>query len=60
MESYLCRRRFTDNLKYDWLMVLSLDGAGYYHVTLLELGICSTSAILESYNCFQNFYTLKK
>ena len=26
----------------------------------LELGICSTSAILESYNCFRNFYTLKK
>ena len=27
---------------------------------LLELGICSISAILESYNCFRNFYTLKK
>ena len=26
---------------------------------LLELGICSTSAILESYICFRNFYTLK-
>ena len=26
----------------------------------LELGICSISAILESYICFRNFYTLKK
>ena len=26
----------------------------------LELGICSISAILESYNWFRNFYTLKK
>ena len=29
-------------------------------VAFLELGICSISAILESYNCFRNFYTLKK
>ena len=29
-------------------------------LAFLELGICSISAILESYICFRNFYTLKK
>ena len=36
MEAYICRGRFTENLKYDWLMMMSLGGAGvnFYHVTL--------------------------
>ena len=35
MEAYLCRGRFIVNLKYDWLVMMSLDGAvvSFYHVT---------------------------
>ena len=31
-----CRECFVDNLEYDWLMMMSLDGAviSLYHVTL--------------------------
>ena len=32
----------------------------YDHILLLELGVCSISAINESYTCYRNFYTLKK
>ena len=36
MEAYIRRGHFIDNLKYDWLMVMVLDGIGVecYHVTL--------------------------
>ena len=36
MDAYRCRGRFTENLKYDWLMMMSLGGAvvSFYHVTL--------------------------
>ena len=27
MEAYTCRAGFTGNLKYDWLMMMSLGGA---------------------------------
>ena len=35
MEAYLCRGRYIVNLKYDWLMMMSLGGAvvSFYHVT---------------------------
>ena len=35
MEAYLCRGRFIVNLKYDLLVMMSLDGAvvSFYHVT---------------------------
>ena len=35
METYICRGRFADDLEYDWLMMMSLDGAvvSVYHVT---------------------------
>ena len=39
---------------------LNKANASDTEATFLELGICSTSAILESYICFRNFYTLKK
>ena len=35
MEAYICRGCLTVNLKYDWLMMMSLGGAlnSFYHVT---------------------------
>ena len=35
MEAYLCRGHFIVNLKYDWLVMMSVGGAvvGFYHVT---------------------------
>ena len=35
MEAYLCRGRYIVNLKYDWLVMMSLGGAvvSFYHVT---------------------------
>ena len=35
MEAYLCRGRYIVNLKYDWLVNMSLGGAvvSFYHVT---------------------------
>ena len=41
----------------DIMGLLTLSRPNQY---FLELGICSISAILESYNWFRNFYTLKK
>ena len=34
MEVYICRGHFIDNLKYDWLMMMSFGGAVFcfYHV----------------------------
>ena len=34
MEAYLCRGRYIVNLKYDWLVMMSLGGAvvSFYHV----------------------------
>ena len=29
MEAYISRGHFIDNLKYDWLMIMSLDGADH-------------------------------
>ena len=36
MEAYMCRGRFTEDLKNDWLMMMSLGGAvvSFYHMTL--------------------------
>ena len=36
MEAYIGGGRFTDDLEYDWLMTMSLDGAAssFYHVSL--------------------------
>ena len=36
MEAYICIGCFTDNLKHDWLMMMSVGGAvvGFFHVTL--------------------------
>ena len=35
MEAYLCRGRYIVNLKYDWLVMMSLGGAvvSFYHET---------------------------
>ena len=35
IKAYLCRGRFIVNLKYDWLVRVSVGGAvvGFYHVT---------------------------
>ena len=34
MEAYICRGHFADNVKYDWLMMMSLGGTvvSFYHV----------------------------
>ena len=38
MEAYIhvCRERLTENLEYDWLMMMRLGGAdvSFYHVVL--------------------------
>ena len=36
MEAYIYRGLFTDNLKYDWLMIMLLGGTvvSFYQVTL--------------------------
>ena len=36
MEGYICRGRFIDTFKYDWLMMMPCDGAGvgFYCVSL--------------------------
>ena len=51
--------------KHDCLLQAFVNGQGLKRIaksehTFLELGIYSISAILESYICFRNFYTLKK
>ena len=45
---------------YRWYFGCATTPTVLYWSFFLELGICSISAILESYICFRNFYTLKK
>ena len=39
LEACICRGCFTDNLKYDWLMIMYLGGSvvSFFHVTYYDI-----------------------
>ena len=47
MEAYLCRGRFIVNLKYEWLVMMSLGGAvvSFYHVTSWYIRHCADEIV---------------
>ena len=60
MEAYLCRGRYIVNLKYDWLVMMSLGGSvvSFYHVTSSYIRLKSVAELQTLVRLWRDFGTL--
>ena len=47
MEGYMCRGRFTDNVEYDWLMVMRLASITWLYSKLGEAQCLAVKIVLK-------------